>query len=31
MKEHIACWKKGEETLTKLLKEGKDTRGIAIE
>ena len=31
MKEHTACWRKGEEILAKLLKEGKDTRGIAIE
>ena len=31
MKEHTACWRKGEETLTKLLKEGKDTGDFAIE
>ena len=31
MKEHTACWGKGEETLTKLLKEGKDTGDFAIE
>ena len=31
MKEHIPHFKKGEETLAKLLKEGKDTRGFAIE
>ena len=31
MKEHIARWRKCEETLAKLLKEGKDTGGFAIE
>ena len=29
-KEHKACWRKGEETLAKLLKEGNDTEGFAI-
>ena len=27
---HKAHWRKGEETLAKLLKEGKDARGFAI-
>ena len=27
MKKHTARWRKGEEILTKLLKEGKDTGG----
>ena len=31
MKEHIARWRKCEETLAKLLKEGKDTGDFAIE
>ena len=31
MKEHTTRWRKGEETLAKLLKEGKDTGGFAIE
>ena len=31
MKEHTARWRKGEETLAKWLKEGKDTGGFAIE
>ena len=31
MKEHIAYWRKDEETLAKLLKERKDTGGFAIE
>ena len=31
MKGHIACWRKGKETLAKWLKEGKDTGGFAIE
>ena len=31
MKEHTTCWRKGEETLAKWLKEGKDTRGFAKE
>ena len=30
MKEHTARWRKGVETLAKLLKEGKDTEGFAI-
>jgi len=28
--EHKAPWRKGKETLAKLLKEGKDARGFAI-
>jgi len=31
VKEHKAHWRKGEETLAKLLKEGKDIRSFAIE
>ena len=31
MKEHTTYWRKDEETLAKLLKEGKDTGGFAIE
>ena len=31
MKKHTAHWRKGEETLAKWLKEGKDTKGFAIE
>ena len=31
MKEHTARWRKGEETLAKWLKKGKDTGGFAIE
>ena len=31
MKEHTARWRKGEEILAKWIKEGKDTRGFAIE